>query len=135
MRNAKNPICQVTKRLIEQERAGSHPKETDKKSWQFVAENERNGCFLLHNEEFAFVKEKRDGSLLCDIISQNSLESFYTVPCDSKLINVVFVRNLDRERKHRRLLDMSDIERKVACLPYRSGYVLMPLLHRFERKV
>ncbi|KAK0139276.1 hypothetical protein N1851_024092 [Merluccius polli] len=76
VRNAKNPICQVTKRLIEQERAGSRPKETGKKSWHFVAENERNGCFLLHNEDFAFVKEKRDGRLLCDIISQNSLESF-----------------------------------------------------------
>ena len=134
VRNAKNPISQVAKRLLEQERTGSQRKGTDK-SWHFVAENERNGCFLLHNEDFAFVKEKRDGNLLCDIISQNSLESFFTEPCDSKLINVVFVRNLDRVRKRRRLLDVSEIDRKVACLPYRSGYVLIPLLHSLERKV
>lgn len=135
VRNAKNPISQVAKRLSEQERAGGRPKETGKRSWHFVAENERNVFFLLHNKDFAFVKGKRDGSLLCDIISQNSLESFYTVPCDSKLINVVFVINLGRVWKHRRLLDVSDIERKVACLPYRSGYVLMPLLYQFEQKV
>jgi len=134
VRNAKNPISQVAKRLLEHERAGSHRKMANK-SWHFVSVKKRNGCFLLHNENFAFVKEKRDdGRLLCDIISQKRLESFFTVPCDSKLINIVFVRNLERVRKHRRLLEVKDIDRKVACLPYQTGYVLLPLLHSMERK-
>lgn len=135
VRNAKNPISQVAKRLSEQDTTESHKKKMANKSWHFVSVKKRNGCFLLHNEDFAFVKEKRDdGHLLCDIISQKNLESFFTVPCDSKLINIVFVRNLERVRKHRRLLDTNDISRKVACLPYQTGYVLMPLLHSMERK-
>lgn len=135
VRNAKNPISQVAKRLCEQERAESHRNKVSNKSWHFVSEKKRNGCFLLHNEDFAFVKEKRDdGNLLCDVISQKNMESFFTVPCDSKLINVVYIRNMERVQKRRRLLDVDEIHRKVACLPFKTGYVLMPLLHSMERK-
>ena len=115
VRNAKNPISQIAKRLSEHERAESCIKKMANRSWHFVSEQKRNGCFLLPNEDFAFVKEKRDdGSLLCDVISQKSLESFFTVPCDSKLINIVYVRNSERVRKHRRLLEVEEINRKVA---------------------
>ena len=114
--------------------AESHIKKMASRSWHFVSVQKRNGCFLLHNEDFAFVKEKRDdGSLLCDLISQKSLENFFTVPCDSKLINIVYVRNLERVRKHRRLLEVEEINCKVACLPYQTGYVLIPLLHSMDR--
>ncbi len=65
---------------------------------------------------------------------KKGLKVFFTVPCDSKLINVVFVRNFERVRKHRRLIEVEELHRKVACLPYQSGYVLMPLLYNMERK-
>lgn len=76
VRNAKNPISQVAKRLCEHERARSYRNKLSNKSWHFVSVKKRNGCFLLHNEDFAFVKEKReDGILLCDVIFQKNLES------------------------------------------------------------
>lgn len=77
VKNAKNPISQVAKRLCEHESAEGPKNNVSNKRWQFVSENKRKGCFLLHNEDFAFVKEKRDGVLLCDVISQENLESFF----------------------------------------------------------
>lgn len=117
---AKNPISQVAKRPFEHETAESH-RHLGHKSGHFVAASKRNGCFLLHNEHFAFVKEKRDDGILCDIVSQKSLESFFTVPCDSRLINVMYVRNWERVRKHRRLVEAEEMNRKACCLPYHTG--------------
>ena len=72
---------------------------------------------------------------MCHVIAQDDLEDFFTGPCQSKLINVAFVRNMERVRKLRRVVEVGEIDRKVACLPYQTGYVLMPLLHSLERNI
>ena len=130
VRNAKNPILQVEKRLKEKELFGSDNCES-KTNLTYISANKRNGCFLLSNETFAFVREKRKKEMLCDIIRINQTENFFRNPCDSKLVNVVFVG--DRCGMSRRLVERSEIDRKVVCLPYFDGFVLLPMLHGMEK--
>ena len=69
VRKSQNPIVQVAKRLTEIER--SKCRSLDKGGVTFISTNRKDGCFLLHTEEFAFIREKRqDGKLVCDCIGQ-----------------------------------------------------------------
>lgn len=133
VRNAKNPIVQVAKRLTEIEK--SCVKQTSEKSeltYRLISCRKKDSCFMLYNEDFAFVKEKReDGMLICDIIKQRDADNFFIHPCESKLINIVCIR--DQTRRVRKLLEKADLYRKVVCLPYSRGHVLLPLLHGVEK--
>ena len=132
VRNSNNPLAQVSKRLTELHNSKLNP-YAGKTVKTNVSTNTRDMCFLLQNEDFAFVKEKRsDGKFLCDVISQGSMYNLFERPCNSKLLNIVFVRNLT-DRTRQRLLERQDLNRKVVCLPYCKGYALFPLLHEVER--
>lgn len=133
VRNSKNPVGQVGKRIAEFDNIrGPNTKTSLKPTSHSISTNRRNGCLLLKNEDFAFVKEKRpDGYLVCDVIRQRNLENFFTQPCDSKLINIAFMKQSTQHQ--RRLIDPEEIERKVVCLPCDGGYVLLPLLHGVEK--
>jgi hypothetical protein len=92
VRTAKNPISQVVKRLSEIENAGVKQHKKLYSSISYVSANKRNGCLLLQNEDFAFVIEKRDGGrFLCDVVRQRETDSFFNEPCDSKLLNIVYI--------------------------------------------
>ncbi|XP_041926913.1 uncharacterized protein LOC121690429 isoform X2 [Alosa sapidissima] len=138
VRQSRNPIAQVAKRLTELEKSTTHRGvAVAKEMFTCVSTTLRDGCFLLDNKDFAFVKEKRsDGSLVCDVIQHNDTESFFDDPCDSRLLNIVRVRDLSRAK--RQLITRHKLHRKVVCLPLRreatnSGYVLFPMLHGVER--
>ncbi len=136
VRQSRNPIAQVAKRLTELEKSTKH-RRVAKETFTRVSTTLRDGCFLLDNEDFAFVKEKRsDGSLVCDVIHHNDTESFFDDPCDSRLLNIVRVRDLSRAK--RQLITRHKLHRKVVCLPpnreaTNSGYILFPMLHGVER--
>ena len=133
VRKSQNPVAQVSKRLTEIDKTSrAQPPDTD--GTVVIWKRKKDSCFLLHNEDFAFVQEKRhDGRLVCDVIKQRHMSNFFHSPCESKLINVVYVGNL-RDKAKRMLLERKDLHRKAACLPYRVGYVLFPLLHGTERQ-
>lgn len=134
VRNAKNPISQVTKRMAEMDTFGSG-KTNNMSGFQIgtISCKKKDSYFLLFNEEFAFVKEKRDdGKLVCDVVKQRDCENYFKKPCESKFINIAFIKK--RHRSSRRLLEKKDLYRKVACLPCPGGYVSLPLLHGVERR-
>lgn len=135
VRNAKNPLVQVSKRLTEintfQQKVES---ANTRHQIAFISTRKKDNCFLLHNEDFAFVKEKRqDGNLVCNIIKQRDAKDFFDKPCGSKLMNIVYVDK--RTRSTEILLQKSDLFRKVVNIPYSSGNVLFPLLHGVERRI
>lgn len=79
VRNAKNPISQVTKRMAEMDTFGSG-KTNNMSGFQFgtISCKKKDSYFLLFNEEFAFVKEKRDdGKLVCDVVKQRDCENYF----------------------------------------------------------
>ena len=130
VRNSQNPIAQVAKRLAELD--NSAYKSAGKESFTPISTRTRDMCFMLQDEQFAFVKEKRpDGTFVCDVLSLRNMDNFFEHPCKSKLLNIAFVNNLQHGTK-RRLLQKQNFSHKVICLPYNRGYVLFPMLHAIE---
>lgn len=133
VRNAHNPIAQVTKRLAESLVAGKD--EMVNKNYQCISIKRKDGCFLLRTEQFAFIKEKRDGGYyVCDITRNHQLQNFFTRPCQSMLLNIAFVTNDNIANCRRRILHENELYRKAICLTYNDGYVLIPMLHGNERQ-
>lgn len=133
VKNSHNPIAQVTKRMSEIENAKKGiNKPQEPRSCFYISTKDKDHCFMLHNENFAFVKEKRqDGTLVCDVLSQKDTRDFFKKPCESRLLNIVYVQ---RKRTKTKLLQTKDLYRKVACLPCEQGHVLFPLLHGMEHR-
>ena len=135
VRNGGNPIFQVTKRIKEKEYTENwkrsfiyfHVITLHYMSLHYISSTLKNSCFLFLNELYAFVRKKwKDGKLVCNILDQSQTENFFFHPCESKLINIAFVK---RERHLKlRLLEKIDLYKKVVCLPYEGGYVLIPTL-------
>lgn len=132
VRKSRNPIAQVTKRLVELEKVNEHPARS-KRMFTRVSTRLRDSCFLLHADEFAFVVDKRpDDRFVCDVIKLRHMSNFFDSPCESKLFNITYIRNL-HDRTKRRVLERRDFRRKAVCLPYHQGHVLFPMLHEVER--
>lgn len=86
---------------------------------------------MLHNEDFVFLIEEQDsGYYICNYLCQSHTESFFTYPCNSKLINIVFMKRSTRTK--RKIFHIKDFYRKVMKLPYKDGLVLIPVLHEFN---
>ena len=78
-----------------------------------IATRRNDSCFLVGNEEIAFVREKRQlGLLVCDIFKIRNAENLFEYPCDSKLINVVFLHNL-RDGARRRMISKEALHKIV----------------------
>ncbi|MEQ2309481.1 hypothetical protein AMECASPLE_039200 [Ameca splendens] len=98
----------------------------------FVSTKRKDSCFFL-GYAFALVQKRRpQKTCVCDIYSLDTLDSSFTIPCDSKLINIAVLRN-ERGKRKRELIQGKKLKHKAVCLPYKSGYVFMPLLHGGER--
>lgn len=132
VRNSKNPIAQVAKRLAELDNVTSS--KCNNKTFSRISTRTKDRCFMLHNEDFAFVQEKRaDGKLDCDILKQRKVENFFGHSFNSRLLNIGYVRNLTHRTRRSITIDAKDITHKVICLPFKRGDVLFPLLHEVER--
>ncbi len=69
-----NPIAQVAKHLTELEKS-TKCGCVYKNKFTHVSATSRDGCFLLDNEDFVFIREKcADGSLVCDVIHHDDTE-------------------------------------------------------------
>ena len=131
VRNGKNPIAQVAKRLSEK---GMHQRGPRGKS-MIISTTQKDSCFILNNSDYAFVIEKKENdTLLVDILRKEHLNPLYQQPCSSLLINVGHVK-LQRVRLARKIITREELYRKVVCLPYKEdGVALFPLLHEKEKE-
>lgn len=123
---------QVTRRLSEIEHSEVNKSETHPKV--FVSVKERDSCFLLKDETFAFVWQKNaDGTLACQILQQRHTSPLFHQPCSSGLVNIVCIGN-GQVRVKNGLLCEKDLFRKVALPQESGGDVLIPLRHGLEHK-
>lgn len=128
VKNAKNPIVQVAKRVQEMEAADVMCIK-QQPTFKVISTKERNSCFLLKDGSFAFVKEKRDSNktLVCQILRPDQTENFFTSPCNSKLLNIVFYNR--HQRMKRKILHVKELYKKLVLLHVEHGFVLIPMLH------
>ena len=123
--SSNNPISQVFKRLAEK---GSYSVTKDTFVETSLSTKYKDNCFMLENEDFVFLQEKKDnGCYTSDVLSQRLTENFFTEPCESKLINIVFVKNSSKTK--RKLIHPKYLFRKVVKLPYKDRFFFIPVLH------
>lgn len=133
VRTGQNPLAQVSKRLVEIEHAQGNSSAGPKaKPQMYISTKRRDSCFLLDDDRFAFVQERRgDGTVVCDVIKQRHTAALFDKPCSSKLLNIAYIGN--GHRFQRKEVKETDLGRKVACLSFNNGSVMIPLRHGIER--
>ncbi|KAL7381529.1 hypothetical protein ABVT39_007339 [Epinephelus coioides] len=133
VRKSCNPIAQITKRVAERQHVQSDILRPKHKG-HFVLAKPPNFCFLLKNEDFVFVRQNRpEGTVVVDLISQDSAEDLFKRPCNSKIINVAYIKHSVLNGATRRLFHKDDLYRKCVCLPHLEGYAVFSLLHIMEQ--
>lgn len=131
VRNSRNPVAQVAKRLAEIESIPTTELQA-RSTFNVISTRRKDSCFLLSNNDTAVVKAKRDdGKFECNVLKQSRMHSFFTKPCESKIFNIAYTTSLEYRAK-RMILCRKDLVRKVVCLPFNEGFVLFPMLHGVE---
>ena len=62
------------------------------------------------------------------MVSNILTKNLFIDPCDSKMINVVYIRNLNNASL-RREIQKEDVLRKAVCLSYKDGFAITSFLH------
>jgi hypothetical protein len=91
--------------------------------------NVKDNCVFLKNGQIVrlkyFVKDE-SGSLLMVCKRFCTRDNFFVYPCESSAMSIFFVTSLSRELS---VKNVDKIDCKAVCLPYKDGYVCMPMHH------
>ncbi len=83
--------AQVAKRLAALEQS-TKCRPFTKERFTYISTWPRDCCFILQSNGYVFVKEiHEEGTVVCDDLCQCHTQSFFNVPCDSNLLNIVRV--------------------------------------------
>lgn len=131
VRSSHNPIAQVCKRITEKESGTTKHSQTEKK---YISTKEKDKCFLMDNQKYAFVEYITDErKFVCKILDQRFTECVFQSPCESKLLDIVYMTKVNfREKVVLKTLQRKDLKRKVVRLPFKNGWALFPMLHGVE---
>lgn len=81
------------------------------------------------------LEKRHDGMLVVDFIDPKVTKQLFDLPCESKLIYIMYVMDNDLSRAKRKLLAAKHLHRKAVCLPHAQGFAIFPLLHVFKMNV
>ena len=88
-------------------------------------------CFFLLRNSVAIVNKKRGETYKCHVYEKERLENFFTSPCNSKAIDIYYLR----KRHHvfrTQYVHVSKLKKKMVALPYGSdgsAIILLKLRH------
>ena len=127
VRNSKNPIAQIVKRVHELEIAGGS--YSRKCIVTKVSQSNRDNCFFLMDGRYARVEEVKEGSVyVCSIVNLRYIEDYFIEPSKSTIVNICKVQsNAPMKRK---CLTLADLGTKVFCYFTNNYYILIPLCHK-----
>ena len=70
----------------------------------------------------------------CQVLKATSTESFFLKPCDSKVIDIFYIRkSVTSSDCH--IFAEKDLLYKAMSIPYKSGYVVVPLVTDNEMEI
>lgn len=130
VRSSQNPVAQVVKRMSERSTAGSNIKPSKKCRTNLKA-NGKNSFFFNVNGDLCITQHVGPNYLDCKVISTRQMEPFYRQPVDSRRLGIYFTKNLLNLDSERQLIAHEDVIKKAVQLPYKDGFVFLPLLHFF----
>jgi len=92
--------------------------------------NLANSCCVLKNKYIVEISNFAFCPLLNKIViigkKYNLVSDFYTEPCLSSIFGIHLVSELSDDLF---CWPLSEVYQKLICLPYKSGFVVYPLLH------
>jgi hypothetical protein len=108
---------------------GKYFKKVRGPHFRLFSENMKDSCVFLKNGHivrlFYFVRHE-SGSLLLLCKRFRKRENFFEYPCDSSKLSIFFVRELSENLC---TYNICEIDCKAVCLPYKAGFVCMPMHH------
>ena len=123
-KNANNPTAQIVKHVISEE---TNYESNLKTNTEKVASNSRDNCFFNEDGKLIFIRFlNNDNTYECDVYAKSCLKSFYDHPIDSKLLGIYF---LEKNQDFSKLTFHKNELRKCVCLPFKSGFVIYPVIH------
>lgn len=125
VRNAKNPLAQIINRLSEKRNYANY--SSRESHYRIVSSRERDCCFLTKSGQYIFIEKETPQGLVCRVVGEHQTQNFFVVPCESKLIDIVFIGKQKTYKK--RVIQKTSLARKCVSLSYRDGLVCLPLLH------
>ena len=129
IRNANNPIAQITKRLEEGDMTQQFPVKASSKKLALDCKR-RDKYFILINGDVGIVDMMHEeGDITCRIVKKRWLKSFFQEPDDS-MKYFIYLMTLNSVNILTATLQKEDIYRKEVCLPFgKNNFVIFPLLH------
>ena len=93
-----------------------------------IATREKDIQFPLSSGKFDQILDIKQNTSDCRVISNTSTENLLIDACDLKMINAVYIRNLNNASRKREIQE-KDALCKAACFPYKDGIVITSFLH------
>ena len=125
VRKAQNPLSQLAKRIDELENCSVQRNKKHIKTR--ISTKKKDRWFYLKEDKVACIDKVVDNGFECRIFKLSNLDSFFSNPCCSKLLNIFYLHS---NAHFKRCLIQKDVmTRKVCAISYNNGYVLVPLHH------
>lgn len=128
VRNGRNPVAQIVKRLEEEHHVGMDKRHHAKD----ISLRPQDSCYFLGDHQYVFVKEARPNDhYLCDVLSSQWCEDWFTEPLPSRQVDIAYCssRNWTKYAKSC-LVHKSNLCRQVVWLEMGHGFVFIPLVHK-----
>ena len=129
VRKSQNPLSQVLKRVAELEEhalSGSYHKVICRK----YSVNKKDVWLLLTSGDFVLIEEIiNEDLLLCHVYKKHNFQNLFTVPCELKLFNIVYVPSCLNAQGTLEEMSKRLFLRKAISVPYKNGHVLISILH------
>lgn len=130
-----NPIGQVFSRLAE--RRYQNFFKPGKLIKPYISTRSQDSMFFLNNTmEFAMIQRRRrqDGRYDVLLFAARITHNFFVEPCESKMLGIYLVKNMDHVEARPRIVVKDDLSHKVVLMGLENGrdYVLIPMLHDAE---
>ena len=122
VRGTYSPVSQIAKRLSKLKDVSSLKEDFASK----INVGTKDSCFLVCNGVVCIIEKINDGNYRCQFYNNLHLESFFHYFVDSKELSIYNVRKNTHFTYCRK--QKSDLIRKCVSLPYKSGYIIIPLL-------
>ncbi|CAM1304384.1 Uncharacterised protein r2_g1432 [Pycnogonum litorale] len=113
VRNPKNPIVQIAKCTTESEKIVK--KYLLKQTFAHISTKHKDSCFLTKNGKYAFVRQNRKQTLVCDIYTINKIQKAYSSALWIHSCSMFVYLKMEKDQKGSHLRSMTLKEKFYVC--------------------
>lgn len=132
VRNTNNPVAQVIKRDHEVKAANLVVPNIIK---PLISTTLKDSCFQLIGGDFCFVQEIHQNETIdCKVFKHRKLENLYEKPIMSSVLDIFFIKDLNKLTYKFKTVNQNQLLKKVVCLPHKGGFACFAVKHEVEKQ-